>query len=141
MRRIALCLFWLGCGGMSGPAQLSVGGTYDTAVSVLPGSTCSSPQVQNNPTVVAQEPGATSLSLTHAGVTYAGTVDMAGAFSVPATPAGNGAYQISIMGQFTATGFTATVHVVQLQPQPSCQYDVSWVGSKQGPPNTYPGYP
>jgi hypothetical protein len=136
MRRIALCLFWLGCGGSSGPAQLSVGGTYATTVTLLAGSTCSSPQVQSNPTVVAHSPGATSLSLTHAGVTYAGTIDMAGAFSVPATPVSNGAYQISITGQFNATGFTATVHVAQQQP--ACQYDVSWVGSKQGPPNPYP---
>jgi len=124
---------------MSGPEQLSVGGTYDTAVSLLPGNNCSSPQVQNNATTVTQSPGATSLSLTHAGVTYAGTVDMSGAFSVPATPVSNGAYQISIAGQFNATGFTATVHVAQQAP--ACQYDVGWVGSKQGPPNTYPGYP
>src|SRR2546429_9937547 len=80
----------LACGGMSGPAQLSVGGTYQTTVSLVPGGTCGSPAVANNPTVVAHSPGATSLTLTHAGNTYSGTVTTAGAFTVPATPVGRG---------------------------------------------------
>jgi hypothetical protein len=61
------------CGGSSGPAVipgLSVGGTYDTQVSLLPdGNGCGAVQVQNNQTIVAQTPGSGSLSLTHAGNT------------------------------------------------------------------------
>jgi len=125
------------CGGMSGPAQLSVGGTYDTSVALLPGGTCGTPTVANNQTVIAQTPGSTSLTLTHAGFTYAGTVDMSWNFNVPAT-AVNGTTQVSIAGQFSAMGFTATVHVAQQQP--ACAYDVSWVGAKNGPPNVEPGY-
>ena len=146
MRRPLLCIAAVafGCGGSSDVRQLSVGGTYSTAVALLPaGNTCGAVQVQNNPTVVAHAPGAATLSLTHAGTSYSGTVtnnsgdvSPAGAFSVPATDVGAGAFTISIAGQFTATGFTATVHVVQHQP--SCQYDVSWVGTKSGPPNTFP---
>jgi len=109
----------LACGGMSGPAQLSVGGTYDTTVALLPGGTCGTPTVANNQTVIAQTPGSTSLTLTHAGFTYATT-------------------QVSIAGQFSAMGFSATVHVTQQQP--ACAYDVSWVGAKNGPPNVEPGY-
>lgn len=127
----------LACGGMSGPAQLSVGGTYQTTVTLVPGGTCGSPTVMNNPTVVAQNPGSTSLTLTHNGITYSGTVDMGGSFAIPNT-AVNTNTQVSIAGQFSAMGFTATVHVAQQQP--ACAYDVSWVGAKDGPPNMYPGY-
>jgi hypothetical protein len=134
--RVVLCILpaaALACGGMSGPAQLSVGGTYETTVNLVPGGSCSSPTVANNPTVVAHSPGAMSLTLTHAGNTYSGTVTTAGAFTVPATSVGGGT-QVSIAGQFSSNGFTATTHVQQT----GCAYDVSWVGAKQGPPNTYP---
>ena len=122
------------CGGSSEMRQLSVGGTYATSVDLLPGNTCSPPQVNDNPTVVAHAPGAQSLSLTHAGITYSGTVTPAGAFTVPPTPVG--IFSISIAGQFIQSGFTATTHVAQSQP--ACAYDVSWVGTKSGPPNTFP---
>ena len=139
MRRTLLCIAAavLGCGGSVDVRQLSVAGTYETAVDLLPsGNTCGAVQVRDNPTVVAHTPGAEALSLTHAGTTYSGTLAPSGAFAVPATPVGGGAFTISIAGQFTATGFTATVHVVQQQP--SCAYDVSWVGTKSGAPNTFP---
>ena len=134
--RVVLCTVLampLACGGMSGPAQLSLGGTYDTTVALVPGGTCGTPTVANNPTVVAQTPGSTSLTLTHAGFTYAGTVDLGGSFTVPAT-AVNGTTQVSITGRFNMSGFTATVHVQQT----GCAYDVNWVGNKRGSPNTYP---
>lgn len=126
----------LGCGGSPEVRQLSVGGTYATQVTLLPGSTCSAPTVRDNPTDVAHTPGASTLTLTHAGTAYSGTVAQTGAFSVPGTAVGSGAFTISIAGQFTAMGFTATAHV--LQSQPSCSYDVSWVGTKSGAPNTFP---
>jgi hypothetical protein len=124
----------LGCGGSSG--TLSVGGTYATAVMLLPGNTCGPVQVQDSSTVVTHTPGAGTLSLTHAGATYSGSVMTSGAFSVPPTALGGGVFTVSISGQFNATGFTATVHVAQSQP--ACAYDVSWVGSKSGPPNVIP---
>jgi hypothetical protein len=137
MRLVPLCLFVVACGGSSaGPAQLSVGGTYPTTVALVPGGTCNSPQVSDNTTVVAHSPGSASLTLTHAGSSYAGTITPAGAFTVPATAIGGGAFTVSMTGQFSATGFTATVHVVQQQP--SCQYDVNWTGTKSGPSNPYP---
>src|SRR5438270_9753739 len=121
------------CGGSSGPAVLSVGGTYATQVTLLPdGNSCGSVQVQNNPTTVDQTPGSGSLALTHAGNRYPGTVDRTGLFSTPAVVvAGN--FNISIAGQFNVTGFDATVQVDQLSPP--CGYKVHWVGTKNGAPN------
>lgn len=127
------------CGGSGGSAAipgLSVGGTYDTMVTLLPaGNTCGNVSVQNNPTVVDQPPGSASLSLTHAGNVYSGSVDRTGHFSTsPRVVGGN--FNISITGQFSASGFDATVQVQQLSPP--CGYQVHWVGSKNGPPNTFP---
>jgi hypothetical protein len=138
MRAASLCILALGwaCGGSSGPQQLSIAGTYDTKVLVLPGNTCGPVTALDNPTVVAQTPGARTLTLTHNGNSYSGTVTDKGAFTVPATAVGGGAFTVSITGQFTSAGFTATVHVAQTQPP--CAYDVSWTGTKSGPPNTYP---
>jgi len=136
MRRAVLCAVLVACGGSSEPRQLSVGGTYPTTVVQVPGGTCGTVQVQNNTTVVTQSPGATTLSLTHAGNTYAGTVTSAGAFTVAATPVSGGAFTVSMTGQFSPTGFSANVHVVQQSP--SCSYDVTWTGTKMGAPNTIP---
>jgi len=88
-----------------------------------------------NPTVVDQSPGSVSLSLTHAGNVYRGSVDRTGHFSTPARVVG-GNFNTSITGQFSASGFDATVQVQQLSP--SCGYQMHWVGSKSGPPNTFP---
>jgi hypothetical protein len=140
MRTALLCIAAVSfaCGGSSEMTrQLSVGGTYATQVALLPaGNTCSGVSVQNNPTVVAHTPGAETLSLTHAGTTYSGTITQTGAFSVPATAVSGGAFTVSIAGQFTAMGLTATAHVAQ--GQPPCGYDVSWTGTKSGNPNTFP---
>ncbi|MCA1828420.1 MAG: hypothetical protein ABR567_18860 [Myxococcales bacterium] len=119
------------CGGSWAPV-LSVGGTYATQVSLLPGNTCGDVQVQNEQTVVDHSPGSGSLRLTHAGSTYDGTVDRTGNFTVPAVQ--RSGFTISIAGQFNATGFTATVTV----DPPNCEYEVSWLGSKSGPANTFP---
>ena len=138
MRTALLCIaaMTFACGGSSGVRSLSVGGSYDTKVALLPGATCSAPVVRDNPTDVAHTPGAGTLTLTHAGTTYSGTITQTGAFSIPGTAVGGGAFTISIAGQFSAMGFTAITHVGQAQP--SCSYDVSWVGTKTGPPNTFP---
>src|ERR1700694_3611171 len=141
----AAFLIWIlapmvSCGG-SGAAPaipgLSVGGTYDTTVTLLPaGNTCGNVTVQNNPTVVDHTPGSASLSLTHAGNVYPGSVDRAGHFSAPARFVGGyhniGYNNIAITGQFSANGFDATVQVQHLLP--SCGSQVHWVGSKSGSP-------
>lgn len=123
------------CGGSQQIAVLSVGGTYETQVTLLPdGNTCGPEQVQNNQTIVAQSPGSNSLSLTHAGFTYSGTVDRTGHFTIP--PTQRSGFVISIAGQFDRTGFTATVTVDPQQPP--CEYKVGWNGSKDDSPNTFP---
>jgi hypothetical protein len=127
------------CGGSSSPAAisgLSVGGTYDTQVTLLPdGNTCGAVQVQNNPTIVDHVSGSASLALTHARNRYPGTVDRTGRFSTPPLLV-SGSFSISIAGQFSPTVFDATVQVDQVSP--ACGYRVHWVGTKSGPPNTFP---
>src|SRR5437879_5210767 len=130
MRAIILLVAACGGGGAGSQAPvLSVGGTYSTEVALLPGNSCGPVDVQNNQTIVAHSPGSDSLQLTHAGFTYAGSVDRMGNFTVPAVQ--RPGFTISIAGQFDRTGFTATVTV----DPPNCEYKVSWVGSKVGPPN------
>ena len=139
MRRAAVCAAMvIACGGSpsSGGTQLSVAGSYPTAVMLVPGGSCGAVPVQGNTTVVAHSPGASTLTLTHAGNTYAGTVAPGGAFTISPTAVSGGAATVSMTGQFNATGFTANVHVVQQSP--TCQYDVTWTGTKTGAPNNIP---
>ncbi len=131
----AVLLVSCGSSGPAGVPGLSVGGTYQTQVTLLPGNSCGSVTVQDAQTTVAQTPGSGSLSLTHAGNTYPGTVDHTGHFSTPAQLVA-GKFNISIAGQFSLTGFDATVQVDQISPQ--CSYQVHWVGTKSGSPNTFP---
>jgi hypothetical protein len=132
MENRLVVLLLAACGGSASPPVLSVGGTYDTQVTLLPGNTCGDVQVQNNLTIVSQSPGSESLQLTHAGASYAGTVDRTGASTVP--PVQRAGFTIAIAGQFSRTGFTATVTV----DPAGCEYKVGWVGTKAGPPNTFP---
>ena len=120
--------------------QLSVAGSYDTQVTLLPGNTCAGVTVADATTVVTQAVGASTLGLSHAGVSYAGTVDTAGRFQttpkdVVVSPA---TYRITITGQFALIGFDATVVVEQTAPT-SCAYSVHWLGTKAGAPNVIPG--
>ena len=69
--------------------------------------------VQDAVTTVGHSPGATSLTLTHAGLSYSGTVDTAGNFqtssrTVVVSPA---RYDISVTGRFTVSGLEAPVTV------------------------------
>ena len=114
-----------------GCAPLSVAGSYPTSVSLVPGqNTCGNVAVQNAVTTVAHSPGAHALSLTHAGNTYAGTIEDDGRFSTePKVLAGGGSrFTITIDGKFTPNGFTATVRVDQTAPAPACFYLVDWAG-------------
>lgn len=119
---------------------LSLGGTYQTRVTLFPGGTCSGVTVQDNLTVVEHPPGSSTLTLTHAGLSYPGTVDPSAHFqtaprTVVVTPA---QYRIALSGLFTPTGLEATVSVEQTDPI-ACTYSVQWVGTKSGAPNVIPG--
>ena len=116
-----------------GCAPFSVGGTYPTTVSLVPGqNTCGNVTVQNAVTTVAHAPGAHTLSLTHAGNTYTGTIEDDGRFSTtPKVLTGGGSqFTITIAGKFTLDAFTATVRVDQTAPAPACFYLVDWAGVK-----------
>ena len=137
-----VALLWSACGSEdpAGPKQISVGGTYGTAVT-LQNNSCPAITVQNNPTTVAHTSGATTLTLTHAGNSYTGTLQASGAFSTTPKAVGTGeVHTLTIAGQFSTTGFTAVVAVdVQRTTAPlTCHYDVQWVGTKQGGANTIP---
>ena len=125
-------------GGNTDPTQISVGGTYQTAVTLL-SSTCAGQTVEQHSTVVNHAPGATQLSLTHAGSTYNGTLSADGSFiTQTATQVFNGiSYQISITGQFTATDIDAMVTVLAGR-QPPCNFTARWAGPKDGEPNVIP---
>jgi hypothetical protein len=144
-RLTAAAMLSISCGGAakSGPAVLSVGGTYQTQVSLVAGrNTCGAVTVQNNPTVVSHSPGASTLSLTHAGNAYPGTIESTARFATTPTiiSGGGSQYTLTINGQFTLTGFDASVQVDVQQPTPpqSCSYLVHWIGTKDGSPNTIP---
>jgi hypothetical protein len=112
---------------------LSVGGAYATDV-MLGENHCGNVTVMDNPTTVAQTPGSHSLTLTHAGITYEGTVEDDGTFAMqPENVAG---FTITITGQFTPQGLTATVRVDQASP--ACFYIVDWNGLKDVGANFFP---
>jgi hypothetical protein len=89
-----------------------------------------------NPTTVTHDPGATRLTLTHAGTAYPGTIGSDARFTTdPRTLSGG--VQVAIGGRFLTTGFEAQVTVDQTGAAP-CRYVVGWVGTKQGSPNVIP---
>jgi hypothetical protein len=113
---------------------LSVGGVSDTHVTLGENTCTPVPPVMDNPTTVVQTPGAHAMSLTHAGITYDGTVEDDGSFSMQ--PETVGQFTITITGQFTPQGFTASVRVEQAAP--ACFYIVDWNGLKQDGSNFFP---
>ncbi|MDX2057887.1 MAG: hypothetical protein SFV24_08820 [Gemmatimonadales bacterium] len=118
--------------------MLSVGGTYQTAVTLLR-SDCPGQGVEQHPTVVTHSPGATSLSLSHAGSTYPGTVQADGRFTttdVTQVIAGI-TYVVGISGRFTVTAIDAEVTVAAGR-QPPCTFAARWAGPKIGSPNVIP---
>ena len=121
--------------------ELQVGGTYNTAVT-LQQNGCTGITVQTFATTVAHSAGATTLTLTHAGNAYSGTVQRNGSFSTTPKAVGGGGetHTLTIAGTFTTTAVDATVTaVVQRTGQAECTYTVKWAGPKQGAPNVIPG--
>lgn len=121
-------------GGSKAPS-LAISGTYQTHVSVVAGrNTCGDVTVMDNPTVISQRPGDSTFSLAHTAIVATGALNKSGAFwTAPIVLALNDAqYAIGIAGQFSSTGFEATVHldVKQSRAPTTCAYDVHWTGSK-----------
>lgn len=138
------------CGGrVASPAPagtpsnvLALAGNYPTRATVIASrNTCDNVTVEDHPTTVSHTAGATAISLTHAGSTYSGTVDSSGRFSTLAVDFAfpQADYSISLSGQFSTSGFTATVELTKRASGRTCTYAVGWVGTKQGAPNTIPG--
>lgn len=100
---------------------------------------CPGQTVQQHLTVVSHVPGATALSLTHAGSTYTGGLTADGAFSTPpVTQVFDGiTYEVSITGQFSETAIDALVQV-EAGRQPPCAFTARWAGPKSGDPNVIP---
>jgi hypothetical protein len=122
------------------PPALRVAGQYATAVT-LERSTCQGITVQSMPTSVSHAPGATELTLSHAGQTYAGTVERDGTFVTAPRSVGSPAelHTLTIGGRFSTTGFEATVTAaVSRNGVHDCDYVVGWVGTKDGEPNVLP---
>jgi hypothetical protein len=117
---------------------ISVGGTYQTAVTML-SNTCPGQTVQQHTTAVQHVAGATTLSLTHAGSTYTGTLNADGTFgTAPVTQVFDGiSYTITISGEFTETTIDAQVRV-DAAKQPPCSFTARWAGPKTGAPNVIP---
>jgi len=126
------------CGGTGPGDALSVGGTYQTVVTLLE-STCAGQTVEQHPTTVTHTPGSTSLTLNHAGSAYSGTVDPAGHFTTtPVTQVFGGiSYTLTIAGDFSAAAMDARVDVSAARTPP-CQFAARWAGPKSGAPNTIP---
>ena len=123
-----------------GAGRLSVGGSYETRVALLPGGTCSAVTVEDAVTTVDHVPGAGTLRLTHAGVSHSGTVDASARFQTTARTVEVGAatFRITLTGQFSVSGFEATATVEQTSGE-TCAYSVEWLGTKSGSPNIIPG--
>ena len=143
MKMFVIGLTIAACASASSPndPELSVGGSYPTVVS-LAASTCTGITVQSMATSVSHASGSTAVVLTHAGQAYSGTVSTAGAFTTTpkAVTAGSDTHTLTISGQFTTSGFTATVNASVTSPSsPACTYSVQWVGTKTGSPNVIPG--
>lgn len=147
---LAIVVSSVACGGGQGSPSapttptniIAVAGTYPTRATVIAErNTCGAVTVQDNPTIVTHTAGGTDLSLAHAGSTYRGTIDNSGRFSTPPVNQSftDGDYTISVSGQFSTTGFTATVELTRRSGTATCSYAVNWTGTKQGSPNTIPG--
>jgi len=145
VRLVASAALIAGCGDSSDPTppttELQVAGTYDTVVTLTQNG-CTGITVQPFSTTVTHTAGASTLTLTHAGNSYSGTVQRNGAFATTPTAVGGGGetHTLTIGGTFSTTAIDATVTaVVQRTGAANCQYTVRWAGPKRGSPNVIPG--
>jgi hypothetical protein len=126
------------------PPGLLVAGNYPTAVSMVEDS-CGGSVVQSMPTVVTHALDATTLSLTHAGSRYDGTIARDGTFqTVAGTPLvlSGFSYIVTVGGKFSVTGFNATALVDRTTVGVAgsrCRYVVKWVGTRTSGTNVILG--
>jgi hypothetical protein len=139
-------MFLAACGSAAygtSPTKISVGGTYSTVVSLTANTCGSSITVQNNNTVVTHSAGATGFGMQHASVNYTGQLDLYGHFTTNVVQVvaqdGTSTSSLSVVGDFSTTGFVADVNVsVVRNTPPNCAYTVHWIGTRQGGTNTIP---
>jgi hypothetical protein len=103
--------------------------TYWTEVA-LGSSTCDNVTIKPGPTEIVRLPG-DSLSVSHAGQTYRGSITREGNFTT--TPKelvfGTTVYTIGITGRLLEKELTAVVTVsVREQGAAECRYTVNWTG-------------
>lgn len=121
---------------------LRVSGLYATDVSLVADS-CGGSVVQSNPTDVTHTPGATTLSLTHAGSRYTGTIGTDGRFqTTPSSLDLNGfSYLVGVTGRFNASGFVADVTIDRFQQGTQlqrCRYVARWQAARSSGTNVIP---
>ena len=133
--RVALALTGFAVmGGRTAKAQTAehpVPTTYWTEVALGP-NTCDNVTIKPGPTEIVLLPG-DSLSVTHAGQTYRGSVTREGSFTTaPRELAfGTTVYTIGITGRIHEKELTAVVTVgVREQGAAGCSYSVNWTGRK-----------
>lgn len=108
-------------------------GAYATSVELNRSTnTCGNVTVRDNITTVEYAKETKHFSLTHAGITYNGTVSSDGQFKTePKTVDGSDSeFRIVIEGKFNERGFVATVTIqVSKKSAPAtCSYEVKWTG-------------
>jgi hypothetical protein len=129
----------IGCAGSgAGGKAVSVGGTYQTTVTLIE-STCPDMGVQQHPTVVTHQPGDSVFTITHAGASYEGVLQPNGLFRTRPTTftITNVTYGITLVGTFSADAVDIRADV-QAGRQPPCHLAARWSGPKDGPPNVLP---
>lgn len=129
---LPLAVSLVACGNSSAPVPGGLAGTYATRVTLVQ-TACGPVTVQDNPTVVTYDPSSGAVTLTHAGNTYSGTVNMDSTFTtVPKTvDVGDGyIYTIALAGRFRPSAFDADVTVDRASGSTTCRYVVHWVGTK-----------
>ena len=133
MRRLSpllLLMAAVACRGTTTAAVSPIAGTYQTSVS-LTSNTCTGITVQNNPTTVTHDAGATAFTLAHVGQVYNGTLasDLSFTTAPKAIAVGSTTHTLTIGGRFNTGGFVADVTAV-VTGSTSCQYQVHWVGTR-----------
>jgi len=126
-----------GCAA-GGEAAISVGGEYQTTVSVIE-SGCADMGVQQFSTSIGQVPGDTALTVSHAGATYQGILAKDGSFrTLPSSfSINNVGYTLVLTGRFTVDSVDIRADV-ESHRQPPCRLSARWYGPKDGAANVFP---
>lgn len=138
-----MVLLLAACGGGSTPPNgpstsvdppPTVFGEYDVAVALQQNDCGTAVTVLPQATVVHQTPGAGTFTLTHGGLSLAGSLARDGAFTTAPLAVADplGPATLTAEGRFTASGFEATVTVAVTG---RCRYLVGWTGRNRSRTN------